>query len=183
LDTKSFVIGSLKAYYDPDFKKENNRFCYLGFRSGLKLSVNGGNPLTLVYGTDYTIDPDTLAVRLLNFAGGLGNPGDLTSFTLIVPNDSRDINNLSPSTTMTFNFDIRTCNCSTPTSFAEGTTTLANGTRIPSSFDYYVGTGVTKIKFTSTGTCEGFVGEKFSMYDASSSPLPTSVADFEDCQI
>jgi hypothetical protein len=110
--------------------KENNRFCYLGYRSGLSLSVNGGDPVAQVYGTDYTIEPDTLAVRLLNFAGSFGNPGDVTSFVLTVPKDSRDINNLSPSPAMTFNFGILTCDCCTSTSLAEGTTTLANDTRI-----------------------------------------------------
>jgi hypothetical protein len=29
------MIGTLKAYYDPDLKKENNHFCYMGYRKPL----------------------------------------------------------------------------------------------------------------------------------------------------
>ena len=35
-----FSIGTLKAYYDPDLFKENNGFCYLGFKNGLDWSIN-----------------------------------------------------------------------------------------------------------------------------------------------
>ena len=35
-----FSIGTLKAYYDPDDPpKENNGFCYLGFKNGLDWSI------------------------------------------------------------------------------------------------------------------------------------------------
>ena len=67
---RDVVLGTLKVYYDPDMQLTNNRFCFLGFRSNLILSQNGGSEVTLIYDQDYKIDPDTFEIKLLNFAGG-----------------------------------------------------------------------------------------------------------------
>ncbi len=49
----SILLGNLQTYYDPDLFTQNNPFCYLGFETGITLTLDN----KVLTDTKYTLDP------------------------------------------------------------------------------------------------------------------------------
>jgi hypothetical protein len=107
----------------------------------------------------------------LNFAP-VGTIGDSTPVYVEIPADLRKDTFGEPFLSNSFQ-TIVLCDCCDESSLGDGSTTLEDGSPLPDSIDYYLGTGIKTIKLRATASCDGFISGELSLLGVDASLTAT----------
>ena len=98
----------------------------------------------LYYNSQFSIDSDTLAVTLIDFTAPAGVAGDSTQLKVEFPSDRRADPNITPplSSFKALMPTIKLWNFCDASILANSVVTLFDGSDIPKTYEYKVGSGV-----------------------------------------